>query len=117
MAWLAFDGPHLEVFDNDGNLAVTSLRKFVTEEIEEVAEELAEDDFDAAEAIEAILMHEPLADAPALRFPDSASQAHFLVFDGSEEPPVLGYEKESFWVKWKSFGEFVATWFGGSDLA
>ena len=78
-----------------------------------VAEELDEDDFDAEEITKAILHGQRFADAPALRLPDSASQAHFLVFDGTLEPPVLGYEKESFWVKFKSFGEFVAEWFGG----
>ena len=59
-----------------------------------------------------LLDGEDAADHPAVRLPDSASQAHFLVFDGSAEPPVLGYEKETFWHKYKSFGEFVAHWFG-----
>ena len=119
-AWLAYDAREIDVVDEGGQLVITSLKEFVTEEMNEVAEELdgleglADLGFDPVEAAQRVLEGQP-ADVPALRLPDSASQAHFLVFDGTPEPIVLGYEKEEFWAKYPSFGGFVAHWFGGRE--
>lgn len=119
-AWLAYDAREIDVVGEDGQLVLTTLRELVTEEMAEVAEELdgleglGDLGFDPVEAAERVLEGQP-ADTPALRLPDSASQAHFLVFDGTLEPVVLGYEKEEFWPKYPSFGGFVAHWFGGRE--
>ena len=118
LAWLAYDAREIDAVDEAGQLRITTLEAFVAAEIGEVSEELEGLDedfgFDPAEAVAQILEGQP-AKKPALRLPDSASQAHFLVFDGSAEPAVLGYEKEEFWKKYESFGEFVVHWFGGRE--
>jgi len=113
-AWLAFDATWLPLFRADGAWDETSPRIFAEEQVAEVADELEDlDDWDADEAVDAIvdtLGDEDLADAPAIRLPDSASQAHLLTFhDGKLF--VLGYEKESFWVKYATFGELLAAYF------
>jgi len=120
-AWLAFDASWLDLFDGAGRWRTTTARDFAVAEAAEVAEELGEEEFDD-EAIfgmvEAILEGLPRAaagKAPAVRLPDSASQAHILIFDvpdGDGEYPMWGYEKGELWIKYKNFGEFVAHWFG-----
>ena len=51
-----------------------------------------------------------------IELPESASQRHALVVSGKPdrhgEHPVLGYEKEAYWVKYPSWAAFVADYFG-----
>ncbi len=113
-AWLAFDATWLPLFRDDGGWDELTPRVFAEEQVAEVADELADlEDWDADEAVDAIvdsLGDDDLADAPAIRLPDSASQAHLLVFhDGRLF--VLGYEKESFWIKYATFAELLAACF------
>jgi hypothetical protein len=123
-AWLAYDASWLELFV-DGQPPrwnLTSVRAFVETEVAEIAAELGDyEGWNEADTIADILakMKNPaLADAPAIQLPDSASQAHLLVFHAPRadgEVPVLGYEKEEFWPKYPSFGAFLAHYFGGEE--
>lgn len=118
--WLEFDAPSMDLFDSDGNpTAVTTLNGFLQSELaaimDEVPEEFAEE---IAAGLEYMLGdYAGLADLPAIVLPPSASQAHILVLDGSDEPKVLGYEKEEFWEKYPSFGACIAHIIGNRDYA
>ena len=117
-AWLAFDAPSMDLFDSDGNAtAITTLNGFLSAEMEEVMGELPEELRGEMEGGFEWMLGDYLkvADKPAIVLPPSASQAHILVLDGSDEPPVLGYEKEEFWEKYPSFGACVAHIIGNRD--
>jgi hypothetical protein len=51
-----------------------------------------------------------------IELPESASQRHALVVSGKPdmhgELPVLGYEKEEYWIKYPSWAAFIADYFG-----
>ncbi len=116
--WLEFDAGSLDLFDKHGDfVALTTLPDFLLAEFESFAHELDPELVDEMRANLGYLMGDfaEHAGTPAIVLPGSASQAHVLLLDGSDEPPVLGYEKEEFWEKYPSFGACVAHIIGNRD--
>lgn len=116
--WLEFDAPSMDLFDADGNpVAITTLNGFLQAELDEIMDEIPEElAGEMTGGFEYMLGdYVALADKPAIVLPPSASQAHILVLDGSDEPKVLGYEKEEFWEKYPSFGACIAHIIGNRD--
>lgn len=116
--WLEFDAPSLDLFDTGGDfVALTTLTKFLLAEFEQVADQLPPDMVDEMRAGVVYMLGEYAehGDTPAVVLPGSASQAHVLLLDGSDEPCVLGYEKEEFWEKYPSFGACIAHIIGNRD--
>ncbi|MEM9069505.1 MAG: hypothetical protein AAGE52_13410 [Myxococcota bacterium] len=116
--WLAFDAPSLDLFDAAGDaVAITTLTQFLVDELEEISDGLPDDMLEEMRGSLGYMLgdYATLSEKPAIVLPPSASQAHLLVLDGSDEPPVLGYEKEEFWEKYPSFGACIAHLIGNRD--